>query len=221
MGPRVYAVRTGDRYGPEYEDYINSKVPNVTWIREETIGKHQWNKLIPMSLDIDEPVCVIDIDVSFINDYMDLFNYPIERGQFVATQSWYKDTEVEGYKLQGGFQKYYPKDCKYIYDKFVSDPEYWMEYYIKNGTTCGPVNGEQYFVEDSVKEKLDLKFVPAEWMTRWENLSYHDSEWLTDANIHYPGEYLYLGGEFNPDVRLLHFQGLHKPHSIIREVRGW
>lgn len=221
MGPRVYAVRTGDRYGPEYEDYINSKVSNVTWIREETIGKHQWNKLIPMSLDIDEPVCVIDIDVSFINDYMDLFNYPIERGQFVATQSWYKDTEVEGYKLQGGFQKYYPKDCKYIYDKFVSDPEYWMEYYIKNGTTCGPVNGEQYFVEDSVKEKLDLKFVPAEWMTRWENLSYHDSEWLTDANIHYPGEYLYLGGEFNPDVRLLHFQGLHKPHSIIREVRGW
>ena len=221
MGPRVYAVRTGDRYGPEYEDYINSKVPNVTWIREETIGKHQWNKLIPMSLDIDEPVCVIDIDVSFINDYMDLFNYPIERGQFVATQSWYKDTEVEGYKLQGGFQKYYPKDCKYIYDKFVSDPEYWMEYYIKNGTTCGPVNGEQYFVEDSVKEKLDLKFVPAEWMTRWENLSYHDPEWLTDANIHYPGEYLYLGGEFNPDVRLLHFQGLHKPHAIIREVRGW
>jgi hypothetical protein len=221
MGPRVYAVRTGDRYGPEFEDYIDSKVPNVTWIREETIGKHQWNKLIPMSLDIDEPVCVIDIDVSFINDYMDLFNYPIERGQFVATQSWYKDTEVEGYKLQGGFQKYYPKDCKYIYDKFVSDPEYWMEYYIKNGTTCGPVNGEQYFVEDSVKEKLDLKFVPAEWMTRWENLSYHDSEWLTDANIHYPGEYLYLGGEFNPDVRLLHFQGLHKPHSIIREVRGW
>ena len=221
MGPRVYAVRTGDRYGPEYEDYINSKVPNVTWIREETIGKHQWNKLIPMSLDIDEPVCVIDIDVSFINDYMDLFNYPIERGQFVATQSWYKDTEVEGYKLQGGFQKYYPKDCKYIYDKFVSDPEYWMEYYIKNGTTCGPVNGEQYFVEDSVKEKLDLRFVPAEWMTRWENLSYHDPEWLADANTHYPGEYLYLGGEFNPHVRLLHFQGLHKPHAIIREVRGW
>ena len=174
-----------------------------------------------MSLDIDEPVCVIDIDVSFINDYMDLFNYPIERGQFVATQSWYKDTEVEGYKLQGGFQKYYPKDCRYIYDKFVSDPDYWMEYYIKNGTTSGPVNGEQYFVEDSVKEKLDLKFVPAEWMTRWENLSYHDPEWLTDANIHYPGEYLYLGGEFNPDVRLLHFQGLHKPHAIIREVRGW
>jgi len=221
MGPRVYAVRTGDRYGPEYEDYINSKVSNVTWIREETIGKHQWNKLIPMSLDIDEPVCVIDIDVSFINDYMDLFNYPIERGQFVATQSWYKDTEVEGYKLQGGFQKYYPKDCRYIYDKFVSDPEYWMEYYIKNGTTSGPVNGEQYFVEDSVKEKLDLRFVPAEWMTRWENLSYHDPEWLTDANTRYPGEYLYLGGEFNPHVRLLHFQGSNKPHSTIREVRGW
>jgi hypothetical protein len=221
MGPRVYAVRTGDRYGPEFEDYIDSKVPNVTWIREETIGKHQWNKLIPMSLDIDEPVCVIDIDVSFINDYMDLFNYPIERGQFVATQSWWKDTDVDGYKLQGGFQKYYPKDCKYIYDKFVSDSEYWMEYYIKNGTTCGPVNGEQYFVEDSVKERLKLKFLPETWMTNWNKWAQYNNNFILDANLRYPGEYLFLGEEFNPDVRLLHFQGSNTPHKVTREVRGW
>ena len=123
MGTRVYAVRTGNKYGPEYEDYINPKIPNVTWIREETIGKHQWNKLIPMSLDIDEPVCVIDIDVSFINDYMDMINYPIKRGQFIAAEGWWNDTWKKGYRLQGGFQKYYPKDCKYIYDKFVSTDE--------------------------------------------------------------------------------------------------
>jgi len=144
MGTRVYAVRTGDKYGPQYERYIDSKIPNVTWIREETIGKHQWNKLIPMSLDIDEPVCVIDIDVAFTNDYMDMINYPIKRGEFIAAQSWWLESEESpDYKLQGGFQKYYPKDCRYIYDKFVSNSEYWMEYYIKNGTTHGPVNGEQ------------------------------------------------------------------------------
>ena len=174
-----------------------------------------------MSFDTDEPVCVIDIDVSFINDYMDLINYPIERGQFVATQSWWKDTDVDGYKLQGGFQKYYPKDCRFIYDKFVADPKYWMEYYIKNGTTVGPVNGEQYFVEDCVREKLDLKFVPAEWITRWEDLLEYNPELLVKFNTEYPGDWLYLGGEFNPDVRLLHFQGLNRLHSAKREARGW
>lgn len=221
MGIQVYAVRTGNKYGPEYEHYIESKIPNVNWIREETIGKHQWNKLLPMSFDTDEPVCVIDIDVSFINDYMDLINYPIKRGQFVATQSWWKDTDVGDYKLQGGFQKYYPKDCRFIYDKFVADPEYWMEYYIKNGTTVGPVNGEQYFVEDCVRNNLDLKFIPAEWITRWEDLLEHDHELLVEFNALYPGDWLYLGGEFNPHVRLLHFQGSNKLHSIKRANRGW
>ena len=221
MGTRVYAVRTGDKYGPEYEDYINSKIPNVTWIREEKIGKAQWNKLIPMSLDIDEPICVIDIDVSFINDYMDMINYPIKRGQFIAAEGWWNDTWKKGYRLQGGFQKYYPKDCKYIYDKFVSDPEYWMEYYIKNRTTIGPVNGEQYFVEDSVKERLQLNFIPATWITRWENMAYHDRNWLANANAAYPGDWLYVGGEFNPEIRMIHFLGLHQPHVAMREVRGW
>ena len=40
-----------------------------------------------MSLDIDEPVCVIDIDVSLINDYMDMINYPIYPGEFIAARA--------------------------------------------------------------------------------------------------------------------------------------
>ena len=220
MGTRVYAVRTGDKYGQDVEDYINSKIPDVHWIKEETIGKHQWNKLVPMSLDIDEPVCVIDIDMSFINDYMDIINYPIEPGEFVAMQSWWNEEESPDYKLQGGFQKYYPKDCRYIYDKFVSNSEYWMEYYIKNGTTHGPVNGEQYFVEDSVKEKLKLKFLPANWCTKWRCFATTE-EWLMHANIQYPGEWLFEDGEWNPDVKIIHYQMATLPHVKVREVRGW
>ena len=174
-----------------------------------------------MSLDIDEPVCVIDIDMSFINDYMDVINYPIERGQFIAAQSWWLESEAAPhYKLQGGFQKYYPKDCRYIYNKFMADPEYWMEYYIKNGTTVGPVNGEQYFVEDSVRERLELKFLPAEWITKWTKEAQYDQGWLLEANLAYPGDYLYLG-EFNPEVRLVHFQLWNTPHKATRAARGW
>jgi len=198
---RVFAVRIGDKYGPHYEDYINSKIPNVTWIREESIGKLQWNKLIPMSLNIDEPVVVIDIDMFFIHDYMDIINYPIEPGEFVSMPGWWQD--AKGYTMQGGFQKYYPKDCKYIYDEFISKPDYWMEYYIKNGTTIGPINGEQYFIEDQVKKRLKLKLAPKTWVTRWEHQMTERLEF--SLNLYYQADWLRLGEEFYPDLRVIHF----------------
>lgn len=198
MAIRIFCVRIGDKYGPEYEDYINSKLPNVTWIREEFIGRLQWNKLIPMSMDLDEPIVVLDIDMLFVNDYMDAINYPIQQGEFLSMRSWWNDKPG----LQGGFQKYYPKDCKYIYDKFIKDPEYWQQYYIKNGSTIGPVNGEQFFIQDTVNEKLDLKYLPESWYTRWKEDA--DYDWIVNENTRYPGGWLYLGG-LNPDIRIVHF----------------
>ena len=62
--------------------------------------------------------------------------------------------------------KYYPKDCKYIYDKFMSDVNLWQNFYIKRGIAKGPVN-EQYFVEDNVNEELELITVPESWVCRW------------------------------------------------------
>lgn len=213
---QVYAVRIGNKYGIEFEEYINSKIPHVTWIREESIGKLQWNKLLPMSYDIDEPVVVIDIDQIFINDYMDIINYPIQRGEFLMAESWWVQDTKNKYKIQGGIQKYYPKDCKYIYDKFISDPEYWMNYYIKNGTTHGPINGEQYFVYDTAKEKLNVKFFPKEWTTKWkENPS---KDWIIKANMMYPGDWIYLD-EFNPEIRVVHYQAVpltRKEHQKFR-----
>ena len=159
MGTKVFACRIGNKFGQDVEDYINSKIPNVTWIRDELDGvRLQWNKMRVMNMDIDEPVVVIDIDLEFINDYMDAINYPIERGQFLSAKSWWRDSMRSdvSYSVNGGFYKYYPKDCKYIYDKFMKDKLRWQNYYIDNGITVGPVNGEQYFVEDSVNEKLQM-----------------------------------------------------------------
>jgi len=204
MGTKVLAVRIGDKYGPEYEDYFNSKIKNIIWINKpfDERVKLQWNKLYGMSLDTEEPLVILDIDILLLNDYMDIIEYPIKRGEFLSMTPWWKDSPDLKYKMQGGFQKYYPKDCKYIFDKFMSDPEYWQEYYIKNGTTVGPVNGEQYFVEDSVNEKLDLKFIPSQWIGKF--IQNPSREYLVQANMAYPGDWYYLD-EFNPDVRLVHF----------------
>ena len=158
---KILAIRIGDRYGPEYETYLESKLPEYEfiWIREPIRPDVtlQWNKMYGMSLDIDEPICVMDIDVILTNDYKKIFDYPIKPGEFLALPGWWRDGNPE-YKINGGFFKYYPKDCKHIYDIFMKDVDKWQEHFIKNGITKGPVNGEQYFVEEHVRNSKNLKF---------------------------------------------------------------
>ena len=70
---KIYCLRIGNKYGPEYEDYINEKLKDyeVIWIREpyEKSIALQWNKMQCMALNTDEPIVVLDIDVLLIGDY--------------------------------------------------------------------------------------------------------------------------------------------------------
>lgn len=209
---KVFAVRVREKYGQDVEDYINSKISNVTWIRDELPGIDlQWNKLRVMNMDIDEPVLVIDIDMFFMNDYIKAIDYPIQRGEFLTARSWWKDTWNENYSLCGGFQKYYPTDCKYIYDEFMKRPSYWQQYYIIRKITVGPVNGEQYFVEDQVKKKLNLKFLPETWMSAM--CDRNDKKELARLNALYPDEYMYLD-EFNEKLKIIHFKNCNVDSSF-------
>lgn len=210
---KVFAVRIGDKYGQDVEDYIESKISNVTWIRDELPGVQlQWNKLRVMNMNIDEPVLVIDIDMFFMNDYVKAIDYPIQRGEFLTARSWWKDTWNEKYSLCGGFQKYYPSDCKYIYDEFMKDPEYWSQYYITRKITVGPVNGEQYFVEDQVNKKLHLSYLPDTWMSAM--CDKNDKKELARLNTLYPDEYMYLDG-FNKKLKIIHFKNCNVDSSFL------
>jgi hypothetical protein len=223
---KIVAVRIGDRYGPEYETYLESKLPEYefVWIRNELDRrvKLQWNKMFAMAMDEDEPICVMDIDVLLINDYKKIFEYPIKKGQFLAAPGWWRwgfnDLE-ERFTINGGFYKYYPKDCKYIFDKFMSDPEHWQTHYIKEGFTSGPVNGEQHFINDSVKERLELITLPNEWFCRME--ARKGSQYTTSVsklNTRFQqvtgNNYAYLGGEFWPTIKFVHFTHMaNHPHN--------
>ena len=217
---KIFVVRIGDKYGPEYETYLEERLPEYDfhWIRKPYYHgvRLQWNKMWPMSSNSDEPVCVMDIDVLLVNDYKKVFEYPVERGEFLAMPGWWRDTKKEGYSLNGGFFKYHPVDCNYIYKKFMMSIDYWQQYYVRNGVTKGPVNGEQYFVEDSVNEELTLKLLPNEWFTRWESNT--NDNWQGQITTKYRkttgNDYIYLGGEFHPDIKFVHFtHSLNKPHE--------
>jgi len=222
---KILCIRIGNKYGQLYEEYLKEKLPEheFIWIKEPYDNRVllQWNKMFGMNLDINEPICVIDIDILLVNDYKKIFDYPIKQGQFLAMPGWWRDDDK--YKINGGFFKYYPKDCKYIYDKFMSDIDYWQNYYIKNGTTRGPVNGEQYFVEDTVKERLELITLPNNWVTRWcatsDVIGGKDlKKWQFETSLKYReltnNEYVYMGGEFHSDIKLVHFtNSINKPHE--------
>ena len=203
---KIYCVSIGEKYGPQFEKYLENKLGKINWIREQIAPNVplQWNKMYPMSLKDTEPVCVIDLDIVLENNYMDLFNYPIERGEFLSIHGWWRD--APGYTLNGGFFKYYPIDCNYIYEKFMSSIEKWKVHYIKNKTTIGPVNGEQYFVEDSVNEKLKLKLAPSSWVTRWKNdYSHIWFEELTKKYTEASGEDYLKEDDWNPNIKLVHY----------------
>jgi len=223
---KIVCVRIGDRYGPEYEEYLESKLPEYEfiWVRESMQPniKLQWNKMFAMTLDIDEPVCVMDIDILLINDYKKIFEYPVKHGQFVAMPGWWRDVppeEKERFTINGGFYKYYPKDVQYILEKFLEQPEYWQKKYIEEGYTSGPINGEQHFIEDSVNEKLELVRLPNAWFTRFEGRTKEFARHtLTYLNREYEKKtgnpYMFLGNQFHPDIKFVHFTHMdNHPHK--------
>ena len=226
---KIVIVRIGDKYGPEYETYLEKKLSDyeLVWIHKPIQDNvwYQWNKMAAMNLDIDEPICVIDIDMLLVNDYKEVFEYPIEHGQFLAMPSWWGGALKGDYKINGGFFKYYPKECKYIWEEFMSDPMKWQKHYIKNGTTIGPVNGEQCFVEDQVKKHLELITLPDEWFTRWSagELALWPGgsnyimwmEGITKKWNEVTGyDWIYLDGEFFPTIKMVHFTRTeNKPHE--------
>lgn len=200
MAVKIYAVRVGNRYDERYEEYLKEKLPNIEFINDDQLVL-QWNKIRCFNIDSDDPIVVIDIDIRLINDYMQMFNYPIEQGEFLTLDPWWSDS-----KIQGGFYKFYPKDTKFIYEEFMSRQNYWRNYFIKNGTKPGPVNGEEDFVYLQVKDKLNIKYLPQTWYTRYTE----NKREFFELHKKYPGKYLKID-KFNPDIKFIHHNSIGYP----------
>lgn len=197
---KIFAVKT-----EKYKDYKTDFPFEVTYLEQDIWPmKRQWNKLHFFELPFDEPIVVIDLDTMFINDWEELINYPCERDEFVSIPAWWKDTHDERFKINGGFYKFWPTSTRYIADKFREQPRHWREHYFNEGITNREGFGEQYFVEESARERLKIRLVPATWVTKWTNNGHPPENEIRAGNEAYPGEYLF-DGKFNPDIKMIHF----------------
>lgn len=213
---KIFCVRIGTKYGPEYEDYINRKLEghDVHWIREpfHKWVPLQWNKLQVFNMDIDEPVIVMDIDKLLLHDYHEVINYSCAKNEFVSIPYWWNFNGTP-FKMSGGFYKFWPSRTKHIYEKFMSDIPYYTSYYIKAGLTIGPVNGEFMFVQDSLYG-MDLTLMPDAWFTRWVSDDDIDTQKIEDKYFEITGNKLYDGIDFHPDIKMVHFtRSTNKPHE--------
>ena len=150
----------------------------------------------------------------FINNYKEALDYSIKPGEFLAAPYWWGNGKIP---MSGGFYKFYPKDCKYIYNNYINNIDYYTNYYIKNGYTTGPVNGEFLYVHYMLQRELKLITLPDAWVTRWTSEEFDLSgEHRSDLKHRYrtaTGNYLYKD-EFNPMIKIVHFtNSLNKPHE--------
>ena len=89
---------------------------------------------------------------------------------------------------------------------------------------------EQYFVSDSVNEKLKIKLLPNEWFIRWVANKTPLSEYQTEKDFMFKitekyvnktgNDYAYLGQEFHPDIKFVHFtHSSNKNHMSGKTMR--
>jgi len=212
---KVFCVRIGTKYGPEYEDYINRKLEGHTvhWIREPYHKwiPLQWNKLKVFDMDIDEPVIVMDIDKLLIHDYEQVINYPCKKGQFVSIPYWWNFNGTP-FRMSGGFYKFWPKENRNIWSTFEENIPHWTSHYIKSGLTIGPVNGEFMYVQEHLQTELAL--MPDAWFTRWVSDPDISTDKIEDKYREITGNVLYDGHDFHEDVKMVHFtRSTNKPHN--------
>ena len=104
-----------------------------------------------------DPCIVMDIDIIVNGSLDELFNYDIVENHIGAFPRWWKNS---GCKYNGGFYKINPGYNQLaVYDKFYSNPDFWINHYGKLVGTMGM--GEQNFVTDS---NYFIEELPGQWL---------------------------------------------------------
>lgn len=194
-------------YGGDVELFVYTDRPQlfddtvrVIEIRH-SLCKRQWYKMDffgPHIVSGDDPVIVMDLDWTFLDDVTDIIDMDISRDDFAAIERWWRKEECR-LSINGGMYKFYPGTCIHVFNTFYSNPSFWQTMYF------GPNNikGEQNFVSDIVPITHNIKFFPGKKIGRYssdpsDNIGY-------DAFYHQRfNERMMIEGNFNQQLALLH-----------------
>jgi hypothetical protein len=129
---------------------------------EHTLCERQWYKVDfagHMNIDLNEPIIVMDIDLTIIRNIDHIIDMPVQPHQFAAIERWWRAPN-QPMNINGGMYKYYPSTCQHIFQKFYSAPKHWQNNYRQYSRN--QVTGEQYFMWESVRDTHEIITFPAD-----------------------------------------------------------
>lgn len=173
--------------------------------------KLQWYKLdfFKPGFTDHQNIVVMDIDVDIVGN-VDFIFEPFEG--FVGTHRWWwrwrEDKENLPIALSGTMYKFKNGEHDCVVNTFESNIDYWQEYFIKNGTTNGPVNGEQHFVQKVLTDSnTQFSYFPTEHIIKWHIEDYiMQLKLQSDYEKHTGNDYI-DDKYWNPAVRIVHYAG--------------
>tara|TARA_B100000085_G_scaffold88806_1_gene80195 strand:- start:1332 stop:2063 length:732 start_codon:yes stop_codon:yes gene_type:complete len=181
---------------------------------EENGKKLQWYKLDFFKKDFvdHEDIIVMDIDLDIVGNVDFLFD---DYKGFVGSHRWWwrwrEDKATNPFALSGTVYKFKNGEHQIVVDTFEKDIKHWEEYFIKNGTTKGPVNGEQHFVQKVlVDNNIPCSYFPEKHIIKWHKddfttqlkLEKDYQKWSGNLYIDYMDE-----EDWHPDIRIIHYAG--------------
>ena len=180
--------------------------------------KLQWHKLKFHKINFGgiptgEKCLILDIDWIVTGNLDEILGYDLPERTFGCFERWWSNL-THLCKINGGFQMFYMGDTHPLWTTFNKTPQYWQEYYIKNGLADGPVNGEQNFIDMHVL--IDREWLPMEWFAKYEEVKLKglQSNWSSKVGIADP---FYMGGEFHETIKMVHFSDADNNMELVKD----
>ena len=197
---------------------IEDDLKKLQWYKTDFFMKKFFvkNKIVEAT-DYNNVTIVMDIDLDIVGNVDFLFD-PFPHHNFICSHRWWwrwrEDTIAKKEKriepaVSGTIYKFVSKEHDYVAETFNADIEYWQEHFINNGTTNGPVNGEQHFVQMCMTyRKTNVEYFPERHIIKWTPDDFKEQTKLEENYKKWSGnDYIDKDGKFHPDVRIVHYAG--------------
>lgn len=222
---KIFCLYFEGKYTPDYVEKLynsikrNCKVPihfvcysdtpvkcdELILLPSNTSIKQHWFKMqfFDKKFTGDGDIIVMDIDQVIISDITDMILYPVNDNELVSYCKWWGGDDL---KINGGWYKFKAGSLQAVWEKFITDPEKWQLHYFINGTVHYRYFGEQNFVYDTCAENdISVATMPGEWVAKYTD-DFDNNNKLNRQYIQAFDEmYMYLGDEFNPKIKIVHF----------------
>jgi hypothetical protein len=178
----------------------------ITLPKDTPIQQH-WHKLKFFDKEFtgEGDIVVLDIDQVIVNNITPMLNWPVGENELVSYHKWWSRNE-NSLPINGGWYKFKAGSLQCVWDKYISDPEYWQLYYYKNSVVHFKYFGEQNFVYDTcIENNIKVTTMPGEWVAKYDKDIKKNSRYNMFYSDAFDQDFMILGEELNENIKIVHF----------------